>query len=78
IPAAWLIEQAGWKDKERDKVGVYPQQALVIVNKGGASGHQILELANNIQQSVSERFDIALEREVNVIGNNYQNNHKQR
>lgn len=69
IPAGWLIEKTGWKGKERGKAGVYHQQALVIINKGGATGRQILDLANDIQQSVSTMFGITLVPEVNVIDN---------
>ncbi len=67
IPAAWLIEQCGWKGKTMDKIGVHPHQALVIVNYGGGEGEKIWQLAMNIRESVNEKFNIILQAEVNVI-----------
>ena len=67
IPAAWLIQQAGWKGKQVGSVGVHARQALVIINLGGASGQEILDLSERIQQDVLHKFSIQLEREVNII-----------
>lgn len=67
IPAAWLIEQCGWKGKTLGNIGVHAQQALVLVNYGGGNGAEIYALAQSIQQSVNEKFNIALSMEVNAI-----------
>jgi UDP-N-acetylmuramate dehydrogenase len=64
IPAAWLIEQCGWKGKTFDNIGVHQHQALVLVNYGGGEGEKIWELAMNIQASVKEKFNITLQPEV--------------
>ena len=67
IPAAWLIEQCGWKGYRSGDAGVHPDQPLVLVNYGSATGTQILELAGQIMDSVRQKFGIQLEMEVNVI-----------
>jgi UDP-N-acetylmuramate dehydrogenase len=68
VPAAWLIEQSGWKGKTLEHIGVHKLQALVLVNYGGGDGKKIWELAMEIQKSVKEKFNIVLQPEVNVIG----------
>jgi UDP-N-acetylmuramate dehydrogenase len=68
IPAAWLIEQCGWKGKTLGNIGVHKHQALVLVNYGNGEGRKIWELAIDIQSSVKEKFNILLQPEVNVIG----------
>lgn len=67
IPAAWLIQQCGWKGIRRGNVGVHPNQALVLVHYGGAAGAEIIMLAREIQASVLEKFSVHLEMEVNII-----------
>ena len=68
LAAGWLIERAGWKGHDRVTHGVHDRQALVLVNKGGATGAQIWELAQNIRQDVLDQFQVELEPEVNQIG----------
>lgn len=67
LAAGWLIEQAGWKGKSLGPAAVHDRQALVLVNKGGASGRDIQRLCEAIKKDVKERFDINLEPEVNFI-----------
>ena len=67
LAAGWLIEKAGWKGFRRGDAGVHHQQALVLVNHGNASGQSILGLSEEIRESVLEKFNVKLEREINVI-----------
>ena len=68
LAAGWLIEQCGWKGKRIGDAGVHEKQALVLVNYGKAKGIDIFNLSEMIRRSVSEKFGIELQREVEVIG----------
>ena len=67
VPAGWLIESLGWKGKRVGNTGSHAKQALVLVNYGNAKGQEVYELAREIQKSVQDTYQIALEMEVNVI-----------
>jgi len=67
VPAGWLIEQCGWKGRISGHTGCHKDQALVVVNYGGATGQEILEFSEAIRRSVRERFGIELSPEVNVV-----------
>lgn len=68
LPAGWLIEQCGWKETPHEHVGVYKHQALVVINRGGATGRDVLDFASAVVASVKEKFGVELNMEVNVIG----------
>ena len=67
LSAAWLIENCNFKNIEEKNVGVYKNQALVIINLGNATGKEILLFSEKIKSTVLEKFDILLEEEVNII-----------
>lgn len=67
LPAAWLIEQCGFKGVRRGAAGVHDRQALVLVNYGGATGEQLLSLAKEIQTEVHSRFGLMLEPELLIV-----------
>ena len=67
VPAAWLIEQCGMKGKTAGGAAVHEKHALIIINKGNATGQEIASLAEEIRKAVKEKFDIELQPEVNYI-----------
>ncbi|MFM6945484.1 MAG: UDP-N-acetylmuramate dehydrogenase [Bacteroidota bacterium] len=69
VPAGWLIEQCGWKGKKVGACGVHKDQALVLVNYGKASGRDLFNLSEAIIQDVQEKFNIELERDVQILRN---------
>lgn len=66
LAAAWLIERAGWKGFVQGKVAVHKEQALVLTNPGRGYGHEVLELAQRIQDSIAKEFGISLEMEPQI------------
>lgn len=67
LAAGWLIQQCGWRGFSRGPVGVYEHQALVLINRGGATGAQIMQLAHEVADSVQQRFGLQLEAEPLVL-----------
>lgn len=67
IPAAWFIEQTGWKGTSHGRAGVSSKHALFLVNLGGATGREIEELSHMIQEDINHKFGIYLEPEVIIL-----------
>ena len=67
IPAGWMIDQCGWKGRSLGRAGVHDKQALVLVNRGGATGQEIVDLCNTIRADVKAKFGIDIHPEVNII-----------
>lgn len=67
LAAGWLIDKAGMKGYRKGRVGVHDRQALVLVNHGGATGNEVIELAKEVCNAVFEKFGVKIEPEVNIL-----------
>lgn len=67
IPAGWMIDQCGWKGKSLGRAAVYDKQALILVNNGGATGNDVVELMKAVQKAVNDKFGLEIKPEVNIV-----------
>ena len=67
IPAGWMIDQCGWKGRTLGRAGVHSKQALVLVNRGGATGNEVVTLCTTICNDVKQKFGIDIYPEVNIL-----------
>lgn len=67
VPAGWLIEHVGWKGRALGRAAVHDRQALVLVNKGGATGKEVMQLAHRISEDIYTQYGIRVVPEVNYI-----------
>lgn len=67
IPAGWMIDQCGWRGRSLGRAGVYDKQALILVNRGGATGQEVVDLMHAVQHDVKKEFGLDLKPEVNII-----------
>ncbi|MBQ9570681.1 MAG: UDP-N-acetylmuramate dehydrogenase, partial [Prevotella sp.] len=67
IPAGWMIDRCGWKGKSLGRAGVHSKQALVLVNRGGATGEEVVALCEQIRRDVKQKFGVDIHPEVNVV-----------
>ena len=67
IATGWMIDQLGWKGRSMGRAGVHDKQALVLVNLGGATGAEVVALAERICAEVREKFGVEIHPEVNIL-----------
>lgn len=67
LAAGWLIDRCGWKGYRHGRVGVHDRQALVLINLGGATGHEVMELATMIKTDVKQKLGVDIDTEVNIV-----------